>query len=112
MIFMKRQKCEECGGKIVKKQVDFSMYGVSLGKFPAEVCNKCGEEVFDEKTSEDIDIIAKQKGLWGLAKKVKIVKVGNSLVVRIPKKISDFLDLREGNEALIRPDKKRIIIEK
>ena len=108
---MERQKCEECGGKLVKKQVDFSMYGISLGKFPAEVCSKCGEEVFDEKTSEGIDRIAKQKGLWGLAKKVKIVKIGNSLAVRIPKPISDFLKLKEGKDALIRPDKDKIVIE-
>jgi|SRR3989344_1723022 len=108
---MERQKCEECGGKLVKKQVDFSMYGISLGKFPAEVCLKCGEDVFDEKTSDEIDKIAKQKGLWGLAKKVKIVKIGNSLAVRIPKPISDFLKLKEGKDALIRPDKDKIVIE-
>ncbi len=63
---MERQKCEECGGKLVKKNVDFSMYGITLGKFVAEVCLKCGEEVFDEKTSDEIDRIAKQKGLFGL----------------------------------------------
>lgn len=108
---MERYKCEECSGKIVRKQVEFSMYGVSLGKFPADVCTKCGEEVFNEKTSEEIDKIAKQKGLWGLARKVKIVKIGNSLAVRIPKPISGFLGLKEGNEALIKPEKNKIVIE-
>lgn len=108
---MKRQKCEECKGKLIKKQVEFAMYGISLGKFPAEVCSKCGEEVFDEKTSQEIDRIAKEKGLWGLAKKVKVVKIGNSLAVRIPKQISDFIGLKEGKEALMRPDKNKIIIE-
>ncbi|MBI2110195.1 YgiT-type zinc finger protein, partial [Candidatus Woesearchaeota archaeon] len=68
-----RKICEECGGKIVKKQIEFSMYGVKLGSFPAEVCTKCGEEVFDEKTSLEIESIAKKKGLFGLARKVKIV---------------------------------------
>lgn len=108
---MSRQICEECGGRLEKKQVEFIMYGVNLGKFPAEVCTKCGEEVFDEKTSEEIDKIAKEKGLWGLAKKIKIVKIGNSLAVRIPKSISQFLGLKEGKEALIRPDKNKIVIE-
>ena len=108
---MEKQKCEECGGKLVKKEVDFTMYGIILGKFPAEVCTKCGEELFDEKTSEEIDKIAKEKGLWGLAKKVKIVKIGNSLAVRIPKALSDFLGLKEGKEAIIKPDKNRIVIE-
>lgn len=108
---MERKECEECGGKIVKKKVEFKMYGISLGEFPAEVCTKCGEEVFDEKTSKEIDVVAKKKGLWGLAKKVKIVKIGNSLAVRIPKAISDFLGLKEGKEALMEPDKNKIIIE-
>ena len=108
---MERQKCEECGNKIVKKQVDFSIYGVNIGKFPAEVCTKCGEEVFDEKTSEEIDKITKQKGLWGLSKKVKIVKIGNSLAVRIQKTISDFVGLKEGNEAIIKPEGNKIMIE-
>lgn len=108
---MKRRKCEECRGNIIKKQVEFDMYGISLGKFPAEVCTKCGEQIFDEETSVKIDKIAKEKKLWGLAKKVKIVKVGNSLAVRIPKMISDFLGLKEGREALMRPEKNKIVIE-
>ncbi|MBI2672429.1 YgiT-type zinc finger protein [Candidatus Woesearchaeota archaeon] len=108
---MERKKCEECSGKIIKKQVDFSLYGISLGKFPAEICSACGEEVFDEKTSERIDKIAKERGLWGLDRKVKIVKIGNSLAVRIPKAISNFLKLKEGKEALMKPGKDKIIIE-
>ncbi len=51
---MKRMNCEECGGKIIKKKVSFNMYGFSLGKFPAEVCTKCGEEVFGEDMSDHI----------------------------------------------------------
>ncbi len=108
---MERQKCEECLGKIVKKNIEFSMHGVKLGKFPAEVCTKCGEEVFDEKVSQEIDKIAKQKGLWGLSKKVKVVKIGNSLAVRIPKAISDFVGLKEGKEAIIKPEGNKIMIE-
>lgn len=108
---MERKKCEECKGKIMRKYVEFSMYGVSLGKFPAEVCTRCGEEVFDEKTSEEIDKVAKNKGLWGLARKVKIVKIGNSLAIRIPKIISDFMGLKEGKEAMMIPEKNKIIIE-
>jgi|SRR3989344_3977939 len=108
---MERKTCEECGGKIEKKKVDVNMYGENLGRFIAEVCLKCGEEVFDEKTSTEIDNIAKEKGLWGLARKVKIVKIGNSLAVRIPKIISNFLDLKEGKEAIMHPDKNKIIIE-
>ncbi len=66
---MKRQKCEECGGKIKKTKVEFSLYGQSLGSFPAEVCTQCGEELFDEETSDKIDQRAKEKGLWGTGSK-------------------------------------------
>lgn len=84
---MERQKCEECGGSTINKKVDFKIYGISLGEFPAEVCSKCGEEIFDEKVSEDIDLLAKKKGLWGLDRKVKIEKLKNlKLVEKIAKK--------------------------
>lgn len=105
-------KCVECEGKILKKKVPFLMYGVKLGNFEAEVCTKCGDEVFDEKVSDKIDVIAKEKGLWGLGAKTHIAKYGNSLVVRIPKKIATFMHLREGKEAYIHPgDKNKIVIE-
>ena len=108
---MKRIKCEECGAKIIKDKVEFSMYGVVLGKFPAEVCSKCGEKVFDEATSQKIDKAAKSRGLWGLDMKIKVVKIGNSLAIRIPKKISTLLGLKEGSGAVLHPDKDKLIIE-
>ena len=78
---MERKICEECKGKIIKKKVEFKLYGETLGKFPAEVCLKCGEKVFDEETSDKIDEIAKKKGLWGLDAQTKINKVGTSIIV-------------------------------
>ena len=108
---MARNKCEECGGNLLKKKVEFKIYGIILGLFPADVCSKCGEELFDEKISQEIDELAKKRGLWGLDRKVKIVKIGNSLAVRIPKAISNFLGLKEGKEALMKPEKDKIIIE-
>ena len=52
---MMRKKCDECGGKIVEREVDFSLFGVNIGQFPAEVCTKCGEKVFTEEISAEID---------------------------------------------------------
>ncbi|TSC71307.1 MAG: hypothetical protein G01um101448_1234 [Parcubacteria group bacterium Gr01-1014_48] len=63
---MKLSNCSECGGKIVKKKVDYKVYGVSLGKFPAEVCLQCGEILFNESAALKIEKIEKEKGLWGL----------------------------------------------
>lgn len=109
---MKRIKCEECGGRIINKKVDFGLYGQSLGKFPAEVCSKCGETCFSEEASDQIDKIAKERGLWGLDLRTKVSKAGDSLMIRINKKIADFMGLHKGEEVHIHPqDKKRLIIE-
>jgi len=58
---MERITCEECGGKIAHKKIDYIFLGENLGKFPAEVCTKCGEEVFDECSTNKISKIAKKR---------------------------------------------------
>ena len=87
------------------------MFGVYLGEFSAEICSKCGESFADEATTKAIEGEARKKGIWGLGKKTKITKTGNSLAVRIPKEIAKFLDLKAGEEAYIHPEKNKIIIE-
>ncbi len=101
----------ECGSKLIKKKVDFSMYGENLGKFEAFVCEKCGEQLFTEEASNQIDEAAKKKGLWGLEAKTKVGKAGDSVFVRINKKIVDFYGLEQGEEVTIVPkDKKELCI--
>ncbi len=107
---MKRTKCEECGGKIIHKKVNFSMYGVSLGKFPAEVCTSCKEEVFTEDTSDKIERITKKKGLYALEAKTKIGVAGNCLDIRVHKKIADFLSLKKGQKVTLHPENKHKLI--
>ena len=107
---MKRKICEECGGKIIHKLVDYVLLGENLGKFPADVCTKCGEQVFDEEVSGKIDIIAKQKGLWGLQAKTRIGKIGNSFNVLINSKIAKFLDLKKGEEVVVYPESKNKLV--
>lgn len=102
---MKKGNCE-CGGKTSKKKVDFSMYGTSLGKFEAEVCQKCCETLFSEKVSDQIDEAAKKKGLWGLEANTKIGQAGDSLMIRVNKKIADFYGLEKGEEVTLMPKNK------
>ncbi len=41
------EKCYECEkGNLKKKKVKYKLYGIEIGKYPAEVCDKCGE-IFD-----------------------------------------------------------------
>ncbi|MBI3033735.1 hypothetical protein HYY72_01100 [Candidatus Woesearchaeota archaeon] len=107
---MIRGKCDECGGKIVAMKTDFSLFGVSLGKFPAEVCTKCGEKVFTEDVSDEIDKVAKEKGLWGLGVKTTVGKVGDSLDIRINRRIADFVGLQKGQTVLVHPEGKNKIV--
>ena len=108
---MDRQKCDECNGKLLLKRVPYELYGVKLGDFPAEVCQKCGEIVFTEETSRTMTAKAKEKGLFGLDAHTTIGQVGDSLDVRIPKRMAEFLGLSKGKEVWVHPEKNRIIIE-
>lgn len=70
------------------------------------MCEKCGEVFFDEITAGKIQEKSKQLGLFGLAKKVKVAELGNSLAIRIPKEIASFLNLKKGKEVLLSPKTK------
>ena len=105
-------KCPICEkGILMKKKIKETMFGVYLGEFPAEVCTKCGESFTDIETTKKIEAVAKKKGIWGLGMKTKIMKSGNSLAVRIPKKIADYLNLKQGKEAFIQPQDHKLVIE-
>lgn len=105
-------KCPVCDkGELRKGKIRESMFGVDLGEFPAQVCTKCGESFTDEKTTQAIEQKAKEKGIWGMGKMTKISKSGNSLAVRIPKPIADYLGLKEGKEAFIHPEDHKLVIE-
>ncbi len=47
----------------------------------------------------------------GLGTTTKITKTGGSLTIRIPKKIADYLKLKEGKEAYVHPEDHKLIIE-
>ena len=105
-------KCPICeNGELKKSKIKESMFGVYLGEFSANVCNKCGESFTDSFTTKRIEAAAKKKGVWGLANVTKITKTGNSLAVRIPKKIVDYLNLKNGEEIYIHPEHKKVILE-
>ena len=105
-------KCPVCGNGILRSgKIEEHMFGVCLGEFPADICSKCGESFTDSATTKKIEDVAKKKGIWGLSAVTKITKTGNSLAVRIPKKIADYLKLKEGEEAHIHPEKYKLVIE-
>ncbi len=99
-------KCIQCGGKTKAQNVDYKELGVFLGTYPALVCEQCGETYFEEKTAEKIQVKSKEKGLFGLARRTKVAEVGNSIAIRIPKEIAEFLDLEKGQEVTLMPRNK------
>ncbi len=105
-------KCPLCGkGTLKATREKHVMFGVDLGTYPAERCSACGEVFTDSSAMEKIEAEAKAKGIWGIGKKTKITRSGNSLAVRIPKEVVSFLHLKEGQEAYIHPEQKKLVIE-
>ncbi|MBS1266562.1 MAG: hypothetical protein MAG795_00529 [Candidatus Woesearchaeota archaeon] len=107
--FLKCPSCEK--GKLSKGKIKKYLYGEYLGEYPVEKCNKCGESFLDSSAVKKIEEKAKQKGLWGLGFETKITKTGNSLAVRIPKKIADHMKVKDGKSVYVHPGKNRIIID-
>ena len=106
------EKCYLCEkGDLEKKKVDYKLHGVSLGRFKAEVCSQCGELFFNENVSRKMTQIAKEKGLFGLEAETKITQAGNSLAIRIPKRIVDFMHLKKGSQTRLHPEVDKLIIE-
>ncbi|MBS3145597.1 AbrB/MazE/SpoVT family DNA-binding domain-containing protein [Candidatus Woesearchaeota archaeon] len=105
-------KCPLCGkGKLKLVKEKHVMFGVDLGTYPAEKCTFCSEIFTGSSIIKKIEEMAKKKGIWGLGATTKITKTGNSLAVRIPKKIVKYLKLKNSEEVYIYPEKDKIIIE-
>ncbi len=100
-------ECPTCEkSKMQKKQVEYNLFGVSLGYFEALVCKSCNETIFESDASEKIEQKSKELGLFGLARRSKIGTSGTSLDVKIPKRITEFLQLKKGQEIIIEPSAK------
>ena len=92
--------CPICEKGILKKgKIKEHMFGVYLGEFPADICSKCGESFTDSDTTRKIEEAAKKKGIWGLGATTKVTKTGNSLAIRIPKKIAEYLNLKDTSRS-------------
>lgn len=104
------KECPICPGKLVKREVNFSLYGESLGRFKADVCDKCGEEFFDEESSKKIDEAAKEKGLYGLEANTKISEVGNNMAIRLNKRLIEFFKIKKGEEVTVYPENKNRLV--
>ncbi len=98
------ETCYECEkGRLIKKNVEYEQYGQMIGKYPAEVCSKCGEIFFSGGAVEKIEQELKKRGLWGLGIKALVGTSGNSLDLKLAKKLADFFHLQKGQPVFIEP---------
>lgn len=95
-------KCN-CGGTLKKGYTNVEFFGINFGIKECEICTKCGSEYLSDKVLEEIEQEVKKKKLFGLEKDAKITKSGNSLVVRIPPEIAQFVGARYKNQIRIYP---------
>lgn len=104
--------CPMCNSKLKKSMVKEEYLGHYLGDFEGFICPKCGETLLTEAAVRKAEQKAKDIGIFGLAEKTTIAKSGNSLMVRIKKKLVDYLGLAEGEEVIIHPEgKKKLVVE-
>lgn len=84
-----------CGGKLVEVPIQVTYFGIDFGVRTGHACTRCGDEFLTEETWQEVEDKAKELKLFGLERKVRIRKSGNSLVITIPPEIASYLGVRK-----------------
>ena len=92
---MDGMECVKCGKTAKPSKLRFQGQQIDGWK-----C-KCGESYFDPAQAQRILLLNRIKKE---AFRVKVGKVRSNLIVRIPKKIADALDLKSGEEVTLKVD--------
>jgi hypothetical protein len=101
-----------CGGKLIGAPIHVEHLGIDFGIRTGHVCTKCGDEFLTDEVWQEIEDKAKESGLFGLEKKVKVRKSGNSLVVTLPPQIAKYIGIkRESVVSLVPSGKGKLEIE-
>ncbi len=104
-------KCT-CGGELKRSKVEVEFFGINFGLRDAEICTLCGSEYLDQDTMKEIEAEIKEKNIFGLERKLSVTKSGNSLVIRIPPEIAEFLGIHYKSIVQLFPvDKDRLEIK-
>ncbi len=106
-------RCPVCRRSELKTQIrKAEQYGFDLGEYKAAVCSACGEIFWLESDVRRMEKKAKRLGIWGLEQKTKVAVAGNSLIVRIPKRLANFVGITKGKEVYVHPaGRDRLLIE-
>ena len=72
-------------------------------------CQKCGEIEFNEEQMRKA-LLVKEKAIKIMVKR-KLGKLGESLILRIPKSVEESLNLKSGEDVKIIVERNKMIIE-
>ncbi len=104
-------KCT-CGGELKRSKVEVEFFGIDFGLKDAEVCTRCGSEYLDQETMKEIETMVKERNIFGLERKISVTKSGNSLVIRIPPEIAEYLGIHYKSVVQLFPvDKNRLEVK-
>ena len=104
-------KCS-CGGNLKRTKVSVEFFGIDFGLRDAEVCISCGAEYLDQETLKEIEKEIKERKIFALERKVQITKSGDSLVIKIPPEIAEFLNIHYKSLVQLFPlDKDRLEVK-
>ena len=104
-------KCN-CGGTLKKSYTQVEFFGIDFGVRKCEVCTKCGSEYLSDEVLYEVEQEVKKKKLFGLEKETQITKSGNSLVIRIPPEIAQYVKAHYKDRVRIYPtEKNKIAVE-
>lgn len=108
---MSGAKCK-CGGKLKRSFTEVEFFGINFGVKQADVCIDCGSEYLPQEVMEQIEREVKRRKLFGLERRGRVAKSGNSLVIRIPKEIAESLKIKRDLPIVIYPtEPRKLIIE-
>jgi len=92
-----------CGGKLIEAPIQVEHLGIDFGVRVGHVCIRCEDEFLTDEVWQEVEETAKARGLFGLERKVRIRRSGNSLVVTIPPEIAKFLGVEKDRLVSLLP---------
>ncbi len=96
-------KCGNCGGKMEKVRYDLG-FGVFVDSY---TCSNCRHNFTEEKVLDEAVMKMRER----IAIRVKILKIGSGVGIRIPNEVASRLKLKTGKEVEIIPGEDQIIVK-
>ena len=100
---MINMKCGNCSGKMEKVKYDVG-FGIVVDSY---TCSNCHHNFTDEKILDR----AMEKMREKMSIRVKVLKIGTGIGIRIPNEVATKMKLKNGQEVEIIPKENQIIIK-